>query len=286
MNIAFLGTGLMGAPMAERLLKNKLEVTCYNRTEKKANQLKKHGAIVKRNPAKAISENEIIIVMLSDYKAVENLLFYDGYKDYKGKTVIQMSTISTDENKKLEKKINKLGGGFLEAPVLGSIPQAKDGSLFVLVGGELELADEYSGLLSILGEVEYIGKVGEASATKLALNQLIATETAAFSMSLGFLLKKGIDINPFMSILRQSALYAPTFDKKLDKYIKGDFENPNFPLKHMLKDVGLIERDLKLAGVNTEIIKAIQRLLKGGVENGLGDLDYSALYKTINPDTN
>lgn len=291
MKIAFLGTGLMGGPMAERLIKsqfqvNRFQVACYNRTLYKTRILKELGAEVFEEPVEAMQNADVIVIMLSEFSAIENVLFAKGFDDFRGKTVIQMSTISTSENQLLDRRITGLGGKFLEAPVLGSIPQATDGSLFILVGGEKKVADEFNDLLNIFGNVEYIGKVGEASATKLALNQLIVTETAAISMSIGFLLNKGIDINPFMSILRKSALYATTFDKKLDKYITGDFSHPNFPLKHMLKDVNLIESDLKQAGINTEIMKALQKLLNNGVEVGLGELDYSALYKTINPDTN
>ena len=152
------------------------------------------------------------------------------------------------------------------------------------MGGDKELAEKYKSLLKVMGEYNYLGKVGNASSIKLALNQMIATETAAISMSLGYLLNKGIDINPFMNILRKSALYAPTFDKKLNNYLDDNYENPNFPLKHMLKDIKLIENDFGKASVNTAVLKSMIELISSGVEKGFGDNDYSAMFKTFNPD--
>ena len=296
MNIAFLGTGLMGSAMAERVASSKLKVIksgtdvginqigVYNRSVEKTQKLKELGAAIYTDPVEAIKSSEVVIIMLSEYSAINEVLFKNSYSDFSGKTVIMMSTIASEESKALEEKIKSFGGIYLEAPVLGSTPQAKEGSLFILVGGDKELAEKYESLFEIMGEYNYLGKVGNASSIKLALNQMIATETAAISMSLGYLLNKGIDINPFMNILRKSALYAPTFDKKLNNYLDDNYENPNFPLKHMLKDIKLIENDFGKASVNTAVLKSMIELISSGVEKGFGDNDYSAMFKTFNPD--
>ena len=283
MKIAFLGTGLMGRPMAERLLLGNIDLGIYNRSLNKTAELKDKGAAVLTDPIEAMENAEVIIIMLSEFYVIQQVLFKDEYNNFSDKTIIMMSTIASEESCLLEEKIKCYGGKYLEAPVLGSIPQATEGVLSILVGGEETIAEKYKPLLENMGQFNYIGKVGDASSVKLALNQMIATETAAISMSLGYLLNKGIDINPFMKILRKSALYAPTFDKKLKNYLDDNFENPNFPLKHMLKDVKLIEKDFGKEKVDTSILKSIVELLSSGVSNGLGEMDYSALFRTINP---
>ncbi|MCF8242717.1 MAG: NAD(P)-dependent oxidoreductase [Melioribacteraceae bacterium] len=284
MNISFLGTGLMGNPMAQRLLKKGNEVSVYNRTMSKTENLAKLGAMVYDNPADAIECGDTIIVMLSDFDAVKNVLFYDGYKNFRGKTVIQMSTISPTESEIISEHINEFGGEYIEAPVLGSIPQVKSGQLFVLMGCSAELFEKWNGFLSVFGDrVIYFGDIGKASAAKLGLNQLIASLTTSFSMSLGYITEKGVDIDKFMEVLKGSALFAPTFEKKLENMKSRNFSNPNFPLKHLLKDVRLMEDEFGQAGINITPLMAVQEIIKDGLENNQGENDYSALYNSVHP---
>ena len=124
----------------------------------------------------------------------------------------------------------------MEAPVLGSIPEATTGKLIVMIGGTREQFDHWRSLLSKLGSnVLYVGPVGHAAALKLAMNQLIASLTTAFATSLAFIQLHDLRVEQFMDVVRGSALYAPTFDKKLDKMIDHNYDNPNFPLKHLTR---------------------------------------------------
>ena len=118
---------------------------------------------------------------------------------------------------------------------------------------------------------------------KLALNQLIISETVAFSMSLGYLREKNLNVDTFMEILRGSALYAPTFDKKLDKMLDRNFEAPNFPVKHLLKDLDLMLGEFGECNVNTNSLKGIRKILVNTIENGFSEKDYSAIYNCIHP---
>lgn len=125
--------------------------------------------------------------------------------------------------------------------------------------------------------------MGKASALKLALNQLIASLTASFSLSLGLVLHAGVDPDIFMRVLRNSALYAPTFDKKLDNMKNRNFIPPNFPVKHLLKDVDLILNSSSKAGLNTAQLEGARKILVDAIEKGLKEEDYSALYNAVNP---
>ena len=279
--IAFLGTGLIGFPMAERLLQKGYELNVFNRTKSKALPLKELGAEIFDTSFDAVKNADVIITVLTTFDANKETLLTNDIS-YEGKTVIQMGTIGIDENILLEKEIAEKGGNYIEAPVLGSIPQIKSGNLLTLIGCRKELFSQFKSLFQVFGpDVHYFGNVGKASAAKLAYNQLIATLTAAFSMSLGFVIKNDVNIESFMEILRKSALYSPTFDKKLGKMLNNNFTNPNFPLKHLLKDVQIIEKDFGRSEIDTRILKALEQILKDGLDKGLGELDYSALFNTI-----
>jgi 3-hydroxyisobutyrate dehydrogenase len=128
-----------------------------------------------------------------------------------------------------------------------------------------------------------LGSVGAASATKLALNQLIASLTTAFALSLGFVQRQGVEVEAFMQILRQSALYAPTFDKKLQQMIDGNFANANFPTKHLLKDTNLFLNEAEAVGLNVSSLEGVRKVLEAAQQLGLADADYSSLFAAINP---
>jgi 3-hydroxyisobutyrate dehydrogenase len=221
--IGFLGTGLMGQPLAKRLLAAEIPVIVYNRTRSKVESLQGAGAIIAESPEEAIAQSSCIILMLSDASAIEQVLLSNSAKDQlKNRTIIQMGTISPSQSQAIRDRVIAAGGDYLEAPVVGSIPEAETGKLIVMVGASREQFQQWLSLLQNFGsQPRLIGPVGTAAAVKLALNQLISSLTAGFGLSLGFLENQGVEIEPFMEILRQSALYAPTFDKKLQRMIEG-----------------------------------------------------------------
>ena len=92
-----------------------------------------------------------------------------------------------------------------------------------------------------------------------------------------FVQKNDVDIEKFMSILRPSALYAPTFDKKLQRMLDRDFANPNFPTKHLLKDVRLFEKEAQVAALDTALLQGLERVIESTVARGLDFTDYSAV---------
>lgn len=285
MDIALIGTGLMGIPMAERILKAGHRLVVFNRTPEKAQPLKSLGATIASRAKDAVRSSECIILMLADAEAIHDaLLRNESRTEMRGRTVIQMGTISPTQSIDLSQKVAESGGDYLEAPVLGSIPEAESGRLMVMVGASPAQFELWSRLLKCFGqEPLFIGPVGQASALKLALNQLIASLTAAFSLSLGFVQRKGIRVDLFMKILRESALYAPTFDKKLQRMLERDFSHPNFPTRHLAKDIDLFLSEAKEINLQPAALEGVGRLVKMTLDDGLSDMDYSAIFNTINP---
>ena len=283
MKIGFLGTGLMGQPMVLRLLEANHQVTVYNRTKSKLQPLEDAGAQTVNSAAEVIQQADCVILMLSDGQAIAETLLSDAAKAHLTKhTIIQMGTIAPTESQSIRDAIVEAGGEYLEAPVLGSIPQVKTGELLVMVGSTQAQFDRYSELLKCYSpEPMYVGEVGTASAMKLALNQLIAGLTSTFALSLSFVQQQGVDVEQFMDVVRQSALYAPTFDKKLDRMCDRNFDNPNFPTKHLLKDTNLFLNQAAELGLNTKSIEGIKQIIETAIAQGLAEKDYSAIYSAI-----
>ncbi|MGB3292856.1 MAG: NAD(P)-dependent oxidoreductase [Phormidesmis sp.] len=283
MQVGILGTGLMGAPMALRLQQAGFEVTAWNRTAQKLAPLQQAGITTVESAAAAIARTEITLTMVSDAAAIRSALLAEPAA-LQGRTILQMGTIAPAESRDLNEQIRAAGGAYLEAPVLGSIPQVKAGSLIVMVGASPEQYDQWLPVLKCFGSApQLMGPVGTAAATKLAMNQLIGTLTAAFSMSLGLVQQEGLEIEKFMSILRESALYAPTFDKKLERMCNRNFADPNFPTKHLLKDMNLFVQAAQAQGLDTTVAASVSKVAEKAIAQGLADQDYSSIYSALNP---
>ncbi len=282
MRVAWFGTGLLGLPMAECVCNAGHELTAWNRTPGKAQPLVERGAQLAATPSDALHDVDCVVLMLSDAAAIDSVLFHDTPVDLGSRTVIQMGTIAPDESRQLQERVRAGGGDYAEAPVLGSIPQARARELTVMVGSTMRQFERWKDFLGAFGPPPiHAGPVGSAAALKLALNQLIASLTTAFAYSLGLARREGLDVELFMGILRRSALYAPTFDKKLSRMQLRDYSGPNFPTQHMLKDVRLIAEQGRIAGLNTAAIEGVERVLERAVLEGHALSDYSALYEAV-----
>jgi 3-hydroxyisobutyrate dehydrogenase len=282
MHIAILGTGIMGAPMAERLIESGHTVAVYNRTPEKIKPLVELGAHPFSVPAQAVKASDAVIVMLSDINAINAVLFGPAKVSFKNRTVIQMSTIAPEESLRLGKRVTRAGGEYFECPVLGSKEEARSGALILMFGGTQAQHEKWSQFLTAFGKAPlYIGEVGKASGMKLALNQLIAGMGAAFSLSLAFVESSGINHELFMNIVRKSALSAPMFDKKWERLVNRRYAGPNFPTKLLLKDVNLFLKEAKRRQLTTDSLAGIRRVLELAIQEGHGDVDYIAMIETM-----
>lgn len=285
MKVALLGTGLLGEAVAERLHAAGHSLLVYNRSVSKTRALQQLGVTVAPTAAAAVSKADVVLLLLADAAAIHAVLCNPRTSaEINGRTVIQMGTIGPSESRSIDAEVRRLGGRYLEAPVLGSITEAKAGTLLIMVGGTPEDLAEWTPLLQVLGsEVRLIGPVGKAAVMKLALNQLIAAEMAAFALSLGLIREAGVDQDTFMDILRKSALYASMYDKKLPRLAKRQYEQPNFSTRHLLKDVDLFLAAAQQARLSTEGLQGVRSLLTDTIARGLGEVDYSALYEQVDP---
>ncbi len=282
MKVAILGTGLMGGPMALQLQQGGFEVTAWNRSPDKLMPLQAAGIETVATAARAIAAAPITITMLSDATTTKSTVLSEP-QVLAGKTILQMGTIAPAESRDIQSAVMSAGGDYLESPVLGSIPQVKAKTLILMVGATAEQFEQWRAVLECFGpQPMLMGPVGTAAATKLAMNQLIGSLTAAFSMSLALVQKEGLDLEKFMTIVRDSALYAPTFDKKLDRMCDRNFANPNFPTKHLLKDMNLFVQAAENQGIDAGVAASVAQVTQQAIDQGLADQDYSAIYNAIN----
>ena len=284
MKVAFLGIGSMGLPMATRLLENNVKLIAYNRTPEKLEPLKAAGVQVTTEPREAIVAADCIVLMLTNAAAIYSVLLSDMcWRTLARRTVIQMGTITPTESRQIRDAVIAAGGEYLEAPVIGSISEAKAGKLIAMVGSQRQEYQRYLDLLkNFSSEPVYIGSVGTAAALNLALNQLIASLTSAFALSLSFAQSHNVDIDIFMQILRESTLYAPIFDNKLSRMENNNFSNPNFPTKHLLKDTNLFIDEARNIGLNVSSIEGVRKILDKAIKMSLANEDYSSLFAAIN----
>ena len=286
MDIGIIGIGLMGKAFVERFLSQGYTVRVFNRTQENIKDLADNGVIVCNTVDELISASDTIILMVSNADAISDILQLDQHQSLQGKTILQMATISPTQTKEIGEAIASRGGNYLEAPVLGSIPEAKTGTLIIMAGGSKDVFENVLPALQVLGTApRYIGETGSAAALKLAMNQLIASLTAGFSLSLGYAIKNGVDTDLFMETVRESALYAKTYDKKLQKYLDRDFGAANFSTQHLLKDIRLFIDDAKAAGLNTDALEGIERITSTTVDEGMDVMDYSSIFQVICPES-
>jgi 3-hydroxyisobutyrate dehydrogenase len=280
--VSLFGTGLLGAAVAQRFLERGYRVVVWNRTKSKADDLAASGATVAASPAEALLATNVSVLFLADATAIrETLLGVSTREALASRTVIQMGTISPRDSESLEIGISAAGGEYFEAPVLGSIPQALEGSLSIMVGSSEQQFERWRELFEAIGKPSLVGPVGKAAALKLALNHLIGTLTASFSASLALVRKNGIPVDLFMEILRSSAFYAPTFDKKLDRMLLGVFSSPNFPSQHLRKDMDLFADAAQSQGIDASLARDVSQILTRAIEQGFASADYSVLSRVV-----
>ena len=238
------------------------------------------GAQLASSPAEAVAAGELVITVLSDGPITAEVLLNQAGTALPGRLVLQVATIAPAESCALAIALQQRGARYLETPVLGSRPEALAGCLQVMVGGELaDLERARPVLLALGGEPRHLGPVGAALHTKLALNQLIASLTHSFSLALHVVQQAGVEVETFMAILRESALYAPTFDKKLAKELADDYSNPNFPTAHLRKDLQLFLTAAAALQLETQGLRGLAELLERATAAGLDELDYSSLHR-------
>jgi 3-hydroxyisobutyrate dehydrogenase-like beta-hydroxyacid dehydrogenase len=279
--VGFIGLGLMGLPMARRLQNAGYRLHVYNRTKQKAETLLSNGAVWCESAAEVARQSEIVLTMISTSEVLEELSAEIRPALGTGSLHIDTSTVSPSLTAKLYQLYRAEGKHFLHAPVLGSIPQATEGTLLLFVGGDDEAYAQSKELFNILGKhVWRFPSVAQASHTKLLCNLFIAGMITTLAQAIVFAQKAEVDPRTLLEILPHSALNAPMYQSKGKSIIEDDY-TPRFFLDHMLKDINLMLDAAQQLGVPLPTIEAAQGLFAKASQSGLGKQDYSAVVKIL-----
>ena len=282
MKIAFIGTGLMGYPMASNLLKKKLNLKVFSRTLDKAKPLEKLGAHISSSLGEAVKDTNIIITMLTDDEAVEKVLgdkeFLNNLKP--SSTVIDMSSIKPKIAIQFGKILEEKGINFLDAPVSGGTIGAEDGSLAIMVGGEQKTFDYAFDTLKIMGNPTLVGPIGSGQVSKLANQIIVGVTIGAVAEAITLCEKAGVDGNKFIKALSGGFADGKILQNHGKRMIDKDF-SPKGKVSTHLKDMNNI---LECAGdfdTKLPISSLIKEMFNSLVERGNDNDDHSALYKEI-----
>ncbi len=282
MKIAFIGTGLMGYPMAKNLINKKINLKVFSRTLEKAKPLEKLGAIIANSLGEAVKEVDIVITMLTDDNAVEKVLgsqeFLNNLKN--PSTVIDMSSIKPKIAIQYGKLLKDRNIHFLDAPVSGGTIGAEEGSLAIMVGGDQNVFDGAFDTLKIMGNPTLVGPIGSGQVSKLANQIIVGVTIGAVAEAITLCEKAGVDANKFIKALSGGFADGKILQNHGKRMIDKDF-SPKGKVSTHLKDMNNI---LECAGdFNTKlpISNLIKEMFKSLADQGNDNDDHSALYKEI-----
>jgi len=283
--IAFIGLGAMGGGMASRLLDNGAHVTVYNRTRAKGEELAQKGATLADTPAEAAAGADVVFLSLATSEVVETLLFgADGVVETlpKGAVVADMSTVAPDFAVGLHDRLAQTGHRGLDACVLGNAQHAKDGELRFMIGGAAEDVETVRPVIAHLAkEIVHLGPSGKGATAKLALNLLMGVEMQALAEAIVFGEKAGLDRGTLIRLIAASGYSAPVMKFKAGVIARRAFENPDFRLKLMRKDLGLVLAETSRLGVPMPATAASHDWLTNAKNQGLGEHDCAAIISVL-----
>ena len=282
MKISFIGTGLMGFPMAKNLLKKNLDLKIFSRTLDKSKPLEEFGGKIINSLSEAIIDSDIILTMLTDDDAVEKVLGNSDFlKNLKpSSTVIDMSSIKPKIAIKYGKLLKENNVNFLDAPVSGGTIGAEQGSLAIMVGGDQKIFDNAIDVLKIMGNPTLVGPIGSGQISKLANQIIVGVTIGAVAEAIMLCEKAGVDGNKFIKALSGGFADGKILQNHGKRMIKKDF-SPKGKVSTHLKDMNNILECANDFNTQLPISNLIQSMFKSLVDNGNSDDDHSALYKEI-----
>lgn len=280
--IGLLGTGLMGQPVARRLAAAGYPVAVWNRSPEKALSLVSSGIQIKQSASQLIADNDVILCLLSDATACEEVLFNQDALQSMGKNtiIIMMSTLSPDIVVEQARKARSVQAHYIDMPVSGGTMGANNGSLSLMAGGNKQLIDSLRPLLSHLGRVTHVGDTGAGQLTKLA-NQIIVAGTLSL-LSEAFILAErgGADPAKVREALLGGFADSTLLQHQGERMVKGDFKARG-AAKWQLKDTRSAVALAEKLNLTLPLTETVNQLFSQMIEAGEGELDHCAIIKQI-----
>ncbi len=281
--LGFIGLGIMGAPMAGHLRAAGHDLFVNTRSNV-PQALIDAGAVACKTPAEVAKQADVIFTMVPDTLDVAKVLFGDnGIAGAlgKGKTVVDMSSISPIETQDYAKRIEATGADWLDAPVSGGEVGAKAASLTIMVGGKDEVFARVQPLFALMGKnITHVGPAGAGQITKVANQIIVALNIAAVGEALVFASKAGADPARVRQALMGGFAASRVLEVHGERMIKRTF-NPGFRIKLHQKDLNLALQGAKALGVSLPNTAMTAQLMQACAANGGEQLDHSALVQAL-----
>ena len=282
--VGFIGLGVMGSQMVNRLLDKGHAVAGYNRTRSKAEWLVRKGMRWADSPRAVASGSDYVFAMVTNAAAIaaitegpDGMLAGLG----PGKIFIDMSTVSPTVSRALASKVRERGAEMVDAPVSGSVITLQEGKLSVMVGGRRETFEKVKPLLLDIGpKVTYVGDNGLALAMKIAINLSLAVQMLAFSEGVLLAEKSGIAREVAVDVLTHSAVASPMIQYR-GPFVLQQPEEAWFDVNMMQKDMVLamelgrqLDVPLPTTAVSNEFLTAARGM-------GLAKLDFACMFDVL-----
>jgi 3-hydroxyisobutyrate dehydrogenase len=281
--VGFVGLGIMGRPMATRLVRAGVPLTVWNRTSAPAEALGALGAVVAPNPAALFASCDVVLLMLADEAAVDAVLGRGtpGFGMVAGRTVVALGTTSTTFSAGLARDVEAAGGRYVEAPVSGSRVPAERGELVGLVAGPDDAVEQVEQLLGHLCRaVLRCGPVPQGLGTKLAVNLYLCTMVVGLAEAHHLAAAMGLDLAAFRRALDLGPMASAVSTIKLAKLADRDFE-AQAAVRDVHTNTRLVAEAARAVGAASPLLDVTRELFRETEESGSGALDMAAVVTAL-----
>jgi 3-hydroxyisobutyrate dehydrogenase len=283
-SVGFIGLGIMGLPMAGHILKAGYPLTVYNRTRSKTRSLGAEGAAVAASPSEVAANSQMIITMVSDSPDVQEVVagsegVLDGIRS--GSVVMDMSTISPQVERDLDRQLREKGCALVDAPVSGGDVGAQNATLAIMAGGDREAFDRAVPIFETMGKtITYCGPVGSGQLTKLCNQILVAVTLMGVSEALVFAGKNGLDQRVMVEAVKGGAAGSWQLSNLAPRVVDRDFA-PGFMVDLIQKDLRLVMESGAAAQVSLPATSLVNQLFRTSQARGEGLEGTQALAKVL-----
>ncbi|WP_412063912.1 NAD(P)-dependent oxidoreductase [Rhizobium sp. SYY.PMSO] len=280
--IAFLGTGLMGAPMARRLLAAGFAVTVWNRDRSKAEPLGAEGAVVMDTAVEAARGASVLFTMLTNGGAVSEVLFGSGVADVleAGAVVVDTSSISPAAAREHAVKLAERGIRHVDAPVSGGVVGAEGGTLAIMAGGEADVIDSVRDIMAPFGRVTRVGPSGTGQLAKLGNQQIVAVTIGAVAEAMLLVEAGGGSPEAFRAAIRGGFAESRILELHGQRMIERNFE-PGGTARNQLKDLDTVLATAEGLSLRLPLTEVVRAEFAEFVEDGGGERDHSGLLQHL-----
>lgn len=283
LTIGFLGTGIMGAPMARHLCRAGHAVRAWNRSPGKAAALAEAGASLAPDPAEAVRGADTVICMLSSGPVCDEILLGPGgalAAMAPGSLLVVMSSIPVETAQRQAAAAAQAGLHYVDAPVSGGERGAIAGTLAIMAGGSAEAFEKAEAVLAAMGRATHVGPAGCGQLAKLANQAIVASTIVTVAEAITFVESGGADPAKVREALLGGFADSTILKQHALRMIERDFA-PGGPAKYQVKDTGTALAHAATLGLTLPVLSLVDQMFSDMVAHGDGDLDHSAVLREL-----